>query len=109
MGDRPILGVSVRNSGSAACTRDLSGPLQVFTVYTAAGARVWSTADCFPGEGTDIHTLPAQTAVQYNIKWSGSTSAPGCAGTRVQVPAGRYQVRVSIGTLVAKPADFVIG
>ncbi len=107
-GDRPILGVSVLNTGSAACTRDLSGPLQVFTVYTAAGARVWSTADCFPGEGTDVRTLPAQTAAQYNIKWSGTTSAPGCAGTRAEVPAGKYQVRVSIGSLRAAPADFVI-
>lgn len=107
--DRPILGVSVKNTGSVACTRDLSGPLQVFTVYTAAGARVWSTADCFPGEGTDVRTLPAQAAVQYNIKWSGTTSAPGCAGTRVAVPAGQYQVRVSIGSLRSAPANFVIG
>ena len=101
--------MSVKNVGSVPCTRDLSGPLQVFTVYTAAGARVWSTADCFPGEGTDVRTLPAQTAVQYNIKWSSTTSAPGCAGARAEVPAGSYQLRVTIGTLRATPANFVIG
>ena len=96
------------NTGALPCTRDLSGPLQVFTVYTAAGARVWSTADCYPGEGADIRTLPAKTAVEYNIRWSGTTSLPGCTGTRVQVPAGKYQLRVTIGSLRAKPVDFVI-
>lgn len=108
-GDRPILGVSVLNTGSSACTRDLSGPLQVFTVYTASGARIWSTADCFPGVGTDVRTLPAGTAVHYDVKWSGTTSAPGCAGPRVEVPTGKYQLRVTIGSLHAAPVDFVIG
>jgi hypothetical protein len=98
----------VLNTGSADCTRDLSGPLQVFTVYTAGGDRVWSTADCFPGEGTDVRTLTAGTEVHYNVKWSGTTSAPGCAGTRVEVPPGKYQVRVTVGSLRAAPANFVI-
>ena len=98
----------MKNTGAVPCTRDLSGPLQVFTVYTAAGARVWSTADCFPGEGVDVRSLPAQGAVQYNIKWSGTTSAPGCTGARTEVPSGSYQLRVTIGTLRATPVDFVI-
>ncbi len=109
VGAQPILGVSVTNSGSVACTRDLSGGLQVFAVYTAAGARVWSTADCFPGSGTDVRTLQAGESVQYNIKWSGTTSSPGCSADRIQVPAGSYQVRVNIGSLRATPAAFTIG
>lgn len=108
VGDRPIIGVSVTNSGSVACTRDLSGSLQVFTVYTAAGARVWSTSDCFPGEGTDVRTLAPGESVQYNVKWSGTSSSPGCKAARVQVPAGQYQVRVDIGSLHATPAALTI-
>lgn len=109
IGDQLIVGVSVTNIGSLSCTRNLSGPLQVFTVYTAAGARVWSTADCFPGEGTDVRTLAAGESVQYSVRWSGKNSDPGCTTPRVQVPAGRYQLRVTIGSLPAKPADFAIG
>ncbi len=109
VGDQVILGVSVTNTGAADCTRDLSGPLQVFSVWTAAGARVWSTADCFPGEGTDVRTLTAGQTVHYNIKWAGTTSTPGCATPRLPVPAGRYQVRVSIGSLLANPGVLVVG
>ncbi len=108
VGDQVVLGVAVTNSGAVDCTRDLSGPLQVFTVYTAAGARVWSTTDCFPGEGTDVRTLAAGTTVHYNIKWSGTSSKPGCAGVRSPVPAGRYQVRVDVGSLHAAPATLTI-
>jgi hypothetical protein len=107
-GGQPVLGVSVTNVGAVTCTRDLSGGLQVFTVYTAAGARIWSTADCFPGSGTDIRTLPAGQGVQYAIKWSETTSNPGCSADRVQVPVGRYQLRVDIGSLNATPVDFSI-
>jgi hypothetical protein len=108
-GVQPTLGVSVRNTGAVTCTRDLSGGLQVFTVFSAAGARIWSTSDCFPGTGTDIRTLAAGQVEQYNIKWSGATSSPGCTAARVQVPAGRYQLRVDIGSLRATPAVFAIG
>jgi hypothetical protein len=46
--------------------------------------------------------------VQYNIKWSGTTSSPGCTTDRLQVPAGSYQVRVAVGSLHATPATFTI-
>ncbi|WP_157695381.1 hypothetical protein [Nakamurella panacisegetis] len=100
--------MSVTNISSTTCTRDLSGPLQVFTVYTAAGARVWSTSDCFPGEGTDVRTLATGESVQYNIKWSGTTSNPGCTAARVVAPGGKYQLRVTIGSLIATPVAFTI-
>ena len=47
----------VTNTGTEACQRDVSGTLQVFTVYAADGSRIWSTADCFPGEGTEVREL----------------------------------------------------
>jgi hypothetical protein len=109
VGQQPIIGVSVANRGTVACTRDLSGTLQVFSVYTSGGARVWSTADCSPGSGTDVRTLQPGEAVQYNIKWSGTTSNPGCTADRIQVPAGHYQLRADIGSLHATPVSLTIG
>ncbi len=107
-GDRPVLGVSVANTGKVACTRDLSSTLQVFTVFSAAGARMWSTNDCFPGEGTDVRNLAPGQQLRYDVKWSGMSSAPGCTAVRVQVPAGLYQVRVDIGSLHATPAVLLV-
>ncbi|MTD14525.1 hypothetical protein GIS00_11265 [Nakamurella sp. YIM 132087] len=96
------------NVSDTECVRDLSGPLQVFTVYTAAGARVWSTADCFPGTGTDIREMPAGSSLQYNIRWSGTTSNPGCTADRVYVPGGEYVVKVAVGKLQSTPATLTI-
>jgi len=108
VGDHPVFGISVTNVGNVSCTRDLSGSLQVFTVYTRAGTRVWSTTDCYPGEGTDVRTLAAGQSVPYDVKWAGTTSNPGCAAARKQVPAGRYQVRADLGSLHAKPVPLAI-
>jgi hypothetical protein len=100
--------MTVTNVGSATCVRDLSGPLQVYTVHTAKGVRVWSTADCFPGTGTDVRQLAPGSSVSYHIRWSGTSSQPGCAGQREQVSAGAYLLTVSVGTAVSKPAAFTI-
>jgi hypothetical protein len=108
VGDRPILGMTVTNTGSATCVKDLSGPLQVFTVHTANGKRVWSTADCFPGTGTDIRQLPAGSSVSYHIRWSGTTSRPGCTGQRSPVPAGSYTVTATVGSISSKPTAFTV-
>jgi hypothetical protein len=108
VGGQPILGMTVTNTGSVPCVRDLSGGLQVFTVYTAGGKRVWSTADCFPGSGRDIRELGPGQSVSYLIKWSGTTSSPGCSAPRTVVPAGHYQLIAALGPLKSTPTAFVI-
>jgi len=107
-GQESILGVTVVNISPVFCTRDVSGGLQVFAVYSAAGARIWSTSDCFPGTGTDVRTLAPGETLQYNIKWSGTTSNAGCTADRLQVPAGQYQLRVAIGSLNSTPVNFTL-
>jgi len=47
-------------------------------------------------------------ALKYTIKWSGTTSAPGCAGERSVVPAGDYTVVAQLGGLSSPPAPFAI-
>jgi len=69
---------------------------------------MWSTNDCFPGEGTDVRNLVPGQQLRYDVKWSGMSSAPGCTAVRVQVPAGLYQVRVDIGSLHATPAVLLV-
>jgi hypothetical protein len=98
-GGQPILGVTVTNTGVQACSQDVSGERQVFTAYDANGKRIWSTVDCFPGTGTDVRLMQPGESLQYNIKWSGTTSQPGCAGDRLLVPAGNYTIVASIGGL----------
>lgn len=108
LGSKPILGLTVVNTGPEACMRDVSGSLQTFTVYGAGNKRMWSTADCFPGEGTDVRRLEPGQSVHYDIRWSGTTSQPGCAGERQPVPAGAYTVVAALGSLNATPATLTI-
>lgn len=101
VGQQPIVGVTVVNVGSEACVRDLSGSLQEYQAYDAAGNRIWSTSDCVPGTGTDVRFMQPGDSLQYNIKWSGRTSQPGCAGERTTVPAGTYEIEVHLGSLIS--------
>lgn len=105
VGEQPVIGVTVTNSGSEACVKDLSGGLQEFIAFDAAGNRVWSTNDCSPGTGTDVRFIQPGESLQYNIRWSGTTSQPGCAGDRLRVPAGDYSVEAHIGAVVSSRAS----
>jgi hypothetical protein len=107
-GGQPTLGMTVTNTGAEACRRDVSGTLQTFTVQGADGSRKWSTTDCFPGEGSEIRDLAPRQELRYTIKWSGTTSEPGCAGERAPVPPGDYVVIAQLGGLSSAPAPFVI-
>lgn len=107
-GQQPVIGVRVQNTGAVACTRDVSASLQVFTVLGADGSHVWSTSDCFPGQGTEVRTLAPGETLEYQVKWSGTTSQPGCTGDRVQVPVGSYQLFAAIGGVQSGPTPFEI-
>ena len=101
-GSQPIVGMVITNTGTETCQRDVSGTLQAFTVLAADGSRVWSTVDCFPGEGTEVRELAPGQTLKYTIKWSGTTSQPGCAGDRSVVPAGDYTLVAQLGGLSAR-------
>lgn len=105
-GQQPRLGMTVTNIGKLACRQDVSSADQVYTVYTAAGERVWSTADCFPGEGRETRTLQPKQKADFVIIWGGKTSAPGCTAPRVTVKAGKYQLVLHLGDLKSKPLAF---
>lgn len=107
-GANVIVGMVVTNSGTEPCRRDVSGTAQVFTVFGADGTRLWSTADCFPGQGTEIRDLAPGQSLEYTVKWSGTTSAPGCTGDRVPLGAGSYTMIVQLGPLSSPPAAFTV-
>lgn len=107
-GQQPRLGMNATNVGKETCRQDVSGAKQVYTVYTPGGDRVWSTADCFPGEGTEVRTLSPGQKASFVIVWSGTTSAPGCTAPRVKVKAGKYQLVVQLGALKSKPLAFTM-
>jgi hypothetical protein len=107
-GANVIVGMTVTNTGAEVCRRDVSGTAQVFTVFGADGTRLWSTADCFPGQGTEVRDLTPGQVLEYTVKWSGTTSAPGCTGDRTPLAAGSYTLIAQLGPMSSAPAAFTV-
>lgn len=107
-GQQPVIGMRVQNIGTVPCTRDVSASLQVFTVIGADGSHIWSTTDCFPGQGTEVRTLAPGETLEYQVKWSGTTSQPGCTGDRLAVPAGDYMLVAALSAVQSPPTVFQI-
>lgn len=108
VGSQPRLGMTVTNTGRVSCVRDVSGALQVYTVRTAAGERVWSTADCFPGTGHEVRQFAPGSSASFVIVWSGTTSQPGCSAPRARVAPGAYTLVAQLGALSSKPLPFTM-
>ncbi|GAB2933824.1 hypothetical protein GCM10027047_32870 [Rhodococcus aerolatus] len=109
VGEEPVFRLLVSTRGTVPCTRALDGALQQVLVYSADGTqRLWSSNDCYPGTGTETKTLVPGQQTSYSIRWSGTTSAPGCTAPRTPVPAGAYTVVVGLGGLTSAPAPFTL-
>ena len=101
-GSLPKFVVTVTNTGSAPCTRDLGAEATVITVLSG-NDRIWSSGDC-PRAGTDVRTLSPGAAVRLASSWDRKRSVPGCTTTGAAgTPAktGVYVASVKLGTLSA--------
>ncbi|MFR9752827.1 hypothetical protein ACL02S_17580 [Nocardia sp. 004] len=107
LGERPVFGIVITNISTVTCTRDMGSGLQHVSVYTLDGRqRLWSSADCYPDGNPDVRTMNRGEQAAFTVTWSGSTSRPGCAGERVQVPPGAYNVVAQLGTVRSAAEPF---
>jgi hypothetical protein len=107
-GTKPVFSLVVTNTGSTPCVRDLDAAKQAVAVVVRPGEGLWGSNDCSPGDTDDVRTLaPGEEAV-FSVRWSGKTSAPGCAGTRTVVPPGDYQLLARLDGIVSEPAPFTL-
>ncbi len=91
----PTLYLQVTNTSNHACRQDLADKQIVLTVRSGT-ARIWGSHDCKVISGTDKVTLAPRTPVRRGIVWSGRTSEPGCAGTRIYVAPGKYELYATL-------------
>ena len=108
-GQEPEFGIVITNISTTPCERDLGAGLQQALVYSLDGSqRIWSNADCFPSTDADVRTLKPGEQAAFTVKWSGTTSAPECAGERTPVGPGAYTVVAQLGALRSAPEPFNI-
>jgi hypothetical protein len=109
IGQRPVLRLVVTNAGPVACTRDISRALREVLVFSAdGGTRIWSSNDCYGSKMPDSRILQAGERRQFEVRWAGRTSSPGCPAKRTMLPAGTYSVIGRLGALASAPVPLVL-
>ncbi|WP_067476181.1 hypothetical protein [Nocardia amamiensis] len=108
-GEQPVFGIVITNISSVPCTRDMGSGLQQVSVHTLDGQRrLWSSTDCYPDGQPDVRTMNRGEQAAFTVTWSGSTSQPSCAGERVAVPPGAYNVVAQLGSVRSAAEPFNI-
>lgn len=96
VGGRPRLTLTVTNTGSTPCTRDLGQAAVGLTVFSGAD-RIWSSDDCAPGGPASVKTLAPGKPEKVGVTWAAKRSQPKCAGDQAQAEAGTYRVSGRVG------------
>ena len=81
----------------------------VSVVVTVAGQRVWSSADCVSGDGSNMIVIGRNTPAVLRLSWDRKTSSPGCTGTSHLVRPGEYQVTAVASHLHSEAVNVVLG
>jgi hypothetical protein len=109
VGTEPEFTIVITNIGTSPCERDLGAGLQQVLVYSLDGnERLWSNTDCFPESTADMRSLSPGDQAAYSVKWSATTSEPGCQAPREPVGPGAYTVVGQLGGLRSVPEPFNI-
>lgn len=98
VGARPLLVLTVTNTGSGPCSRDL-GQGAVELLVVSGADRIWSSDDCAPGGPAKQVVLAPDTPSVTRLTWAGRRSLPGCEGAKAQATAGTYRVKARLGEL----------
>lgn len=81
----------------------------VAVVIAHDGGRIWSSADCVSGGGSNMIVLTRGVPAVLHLSWDRKTSSLGCSGIRQPVPAGEYQVAAVAGPIRSASQNFVLG
>lgn len=108
VGGRPVLVLTVTNTGTTPCTRDL-GQGAVELMVVSGSDRIWSSDDCAPGGPVKSVVLAPQEESVTRLTWAGRRSQPGCAGDKAATQAGTYRVNARLGDLRVEGSAFVLG
>lgn len=101
----PGFRVTVTNTGTVACRRDL-GPEVVSVVVTSGRDRIWSSADCEKGTAAEVVPFGPRESTGKLVGWTGTRSKPGCPSGRSSARPGTYVVTASVGALRSEGVVF---
>jgi hypothetical protein len=103
------LALTVKNIGTRSCTRDVgAGPQELYLVQ---GSRTyWSSDVCSPNKTSDVRLFNPGNQRNYKVTWNGRQSST-CTNSQPAgpvPPAGQFELRARLGTLVSQPIPLTI-
>ncbi len=101
----PQFDLNVVSTQKAECSFNL-GSAHIELVIREGPARIWSSGDCAAGKTGLITALRRGVPTVLAITWDRRTSAPGCSGRAIGVPAGIYTAYAVDGDLTSAPVTF---
>jgi hypothetical protein len=107
-GSTPHFTVHAISNASQPCSFNV-GAKYVSVVIESHGRRIWNSADCVSGGGSNDIVLSSGMQAVLNVSWDRRTSSPGCTGSGEAVGAGEYQVAAIASSLRSKTTNLVFG
>jgi hypothetical protein len=106
VGSTPRLTLTIENTGSVACKRDV-GPKANELSITSGGYHVWSSDDCNASDKSKVVVLKAGEKVASSITWDGKITAPNCPTENgPAAKAGTYRVEGRNAKVASQPTPF---
>ncbi|WP_206068564.1 hypothetical protein [Nonomuraea composti] len=102
---RPTFLVTLVNTGSVMCTADV-GPRAMEIRITSGADRIWSTADCVSGEGTEIKELQRGVPYVRSLEWDRRRSSSDCRSTPPVALPGTYVAVARMGKMRTEKGVF---
>ncbi|MDA0640904.1 MULTISPECIES: hypothetical protein [Nonomuraea] len=95
-GARPHFIVTVVNTGPVMCKADV-GPRALEIRITSGEDRIWSTADCVSGPGTETRELQRGVPYVRTLDWNRRRSSGSCRADPPAALPGTYVVVARLG------------
>ncbi|MFC5822957.1 hypothetical protein [Nonomuraea insulae] len=95
---RPTFLVTLVSTGPVMCTADV-GPRAMEIRITSGADRIWSTADCVSGEGTEVKQLQRGVPYVRSLEWDRRRSSSDCRATPPPALPGTYVAMVRMGKM----------
>ncbi|MET0415920.1 MAG: adhesin [Actinoplanes sp.] len=103
------LTLTIKNTGSRTCTRDVGADPQ--ELYIVNGAkRYWSSDTCSTVKGSDVRQFRPGDERTYKVTWNGrqSNTCTNGAAAGPNPPPGQFQLLARLGGLVSGPVQLTI-
>jgi len=107
VGSAPRLTLTIQNTGSFACTRDV-GPKANALKITSGGYPTWSSDDCNASDTSKLTVLQAGERVASSITWNGRQTPKNCSAQGPLAKAGSYELTGVNGVVLSEPTPFAL-